>query len=198
MKKVFFIGYNRTATKSLTAIFQHAGYKAWHYTFPVQHTTGRIIGKPIALQMHENLANKEPILSHMPEVHVYSDIVYQRSEVYIDAIKYYRQMYLEYPDAYFVLNTRNVDGWVQSKVNHKNGEHLQRCMAYHGFDDEVAMIDKWVEDRAIHHENVKAFFADKKYANFLEWHLENDSITKLIQFVKKDFTLSEKDWHQLI
>lgn len=195
--KVFFIGQNRTATKSLSRLFIRGGYKSWHYSY--HFDTDPSTGLSIAEKMKDNKAAGKDPLYDIAHAEVYSDMHFHRDDVWYDGIKDFQPLYTQYPNAYFIMQTRPMEDWLLSKKNHKDGAYIERCCEYHGKNVEE-MLEWFREERLAHEERVRYFFAGpmkKKYANFLEWDLEEDSIDKIIEFVKPDFKLDSKYWENV-
>jgi hypothetical protein len=188
VKKVFFIGMNRTATKAFHELFVASGYKSFHYS-----CADAMTGEPIILasEMKQNLDSYKHVLNRMEKAQVYSDMFWHREDEWIDGVKMYRELYAQFPDAYFILQTRDMYSWLLSKKNHKDGDYIQRCMQYHNLDMDQ-MIDWFESDRNEHESNVRSYF--KNNPNFLEYDIDKDNITKFIDFLKPSFFLKEKDW----
>lgn len=188
MKKLFFVGMNRIATKSFHHLFNNSGYKSYHYSCMDVETQQSII---LAEQMQANLDNYHPVLDKMDNAQVYSDMFWHREHIWIDGVKMFREIHNQYPDSYFVLQTRDMDAWLNSKRNHKKGDYIKRCMEHHQLDEQY-MLDWFACDREMHESLVRKFFrgSDK----FLDYDLDKDHISKLIDFVRPDFFLDEKHW----
>lgn len=188
MKKVFFIGMNRTATKSFHELFVRSGYKSFHYS-----CADVLTGEPIILaqEMKNNLRSYKHVLNRMEAAQVYSDMFWHREDEWIDGVKMYRDLHAQFPDAYFILQTRNMYSWLLSKKNHKEGAYIQRAMQYHNLsqDDMLTWFEK---DRNEHELNVRSYF--KTSDKFLDYDIDKDNITKLIDFLKPTFFLDEKHW----
>jgi hypothetical protein len=127
----------------------------------------------------------------MDHMQVFSDMFWHRENVWIDGNKYYKELHKMYPNAYFILNTRPMKEWLQSKVNHKKGAYIQRCMEFHQCD-KSEMIEYFETDRIATENAMRSYFKDNK--NFIEFDVEQDDISKLIEFVKPEFFLKENDW----
>lgn len=185
MKKVFFIGFNRCATKSFHYLFQNSGYKSFHYD----------VGAPsranLAQQMKANMERYYPILNGIDQAQVYSDMVYHRDDDYIEGIDYYKQLFIEYPDAYFILQTRSLSSWINSRLSNKKGDYALRCKRALNMSQEQLTM-KWTNDYIEHHKKAREFFTypDK----LLEYNIETDTIDKLISYVSPDFILDKKHW----
>lgn len=187
MKKVFFIGYNKTATKAFHFLFKHAGYRSAHYSCALSNGVPAIL----AQIMKQNQDSYYPILHGIDRFQIYSDMFWHREDEWIDGIKYYKELYQQYPDAYFVLQTRDVESWLESKRKHKGGAYMERACEYHNGDDSK-VLDWFVQDREEHHRKVREYF--KENPKFIEFDINEDSIDDLINFFLPDFILTEKHW----
>ena len=188
MKKVFFIGMNRIATKSFHNLFNKSGYKSFHYSC-ADVATGESIILGVAMQYNRDAGY--PVMHRMGNARVYSDMFWHRENEWIDGVKMYRDLHQQFPDAYFILQTRDMSAWLQSKYNHKKGAYFTRSRAFHGLSEQE-MFSWFENDRNTHEQNVRHYFKDND--QFLEYDLDNDDISKLIDFVKPDFFLKKKDW----
>jgi hypothetical protein len=189
-KKVFIIGFNRTATKAIHELFKNSGYSSAHYSLANPETGEPVI---IAQQMRLNYFNFKPLLWGMDQFQCYSDLFWHREDEWVDANKYYPMLYDAYPDSYFILNTRDMDSWLQSKENHKEGDYITRCQQYHKLN-RIEQLAWFRSDRDEVEITMRRYFASKENSKFLEFHIENDSVTKLIDFLKPDFFLDENEW----
>jgi hypothetical protein len=147
----------------------------------------------LAQQMGQNVDEGKYVMSSIDHSQVYSDLFFHRDYAWVDGVRLFKSIYNAHPDSYFVLQTREMEAWLDSKRRHKDGDYMRRCCEYHDLNHDE-MLEWFRNDREEHEDNVRSFFANKKYANFLEWDLSTDHISKFIDFVKRDFTLKEKDW----
>lgn len=113
----------------------------------------------------------------------------------IYAFKYFKQLYKQYPKSRFILNTRNVTNWVDSRLNFKFSkiDSYQYCRCgyqYHSSIEELKTC--WQREWSEHQCNVLAFFDDKP-GKLLVFNIEEDSANKLIDFFS-DMDLSEQYW----
>lgn len=189
MKKVFIIGFNRTATKAIHTLFKKSGYNSAHYSLRDMTTGDSII---IAQQMKKNLEEYKPILYGMEHIQVFSDMFWHRDDEWIDGNKYYKELYNQYPDSLFVINTRPKDTWLESKRTHKDGAYIQRCMKYHNLNEEE-MLEWFAKDRQQTEEEMQLFFYKQSKVCTI-FNVEREDISKLTYFLKPHFFLREKDW----
>jgi len=180
MKKVFFIGFNKTATTAFHKLFLESGYKSWHNK-----------RKKIKLveTLYYNLQNNLPVLFGIDDGVSYLDLGGVYNNQLIEGCAFYKEFYKEYPNSYFVLQTRSKEKWINSRYKWNNLP--QRHAEILGISvDEV--IHRWKEEWDVHHNAVRNFF--KNRPNFIEYNIEKDNIEKLIHFLHKDFVLNKECW----
>lgn len=183
--KVFFIGKNKTATTSLHYLFQKCGYVSYHCLAQGGGHLGRI--------MERNVKEEKPILETISKADVYSDMLYAKKFVYVDAAQYFKILHHEYPDAYFVLQTRNTEAWVKSRCKHKRGDFLRRVMKFNNIKTKHEMQEVWRQEKEKHEEKVRSYFSGVQ-ANFIEFNIDTDEIEKVIDFVSPHYTLYRKNY----
>ena len=103
--KIFQIGFNRCGTTSIHRFLQANGFRSVH------HDSGRL-----ALIMDANLRHGRHILSGYEGYDAYSDMEILLPDLHIEAYRYYEQILQQVPGARFILNTRDVDRWVASRL----------------------------------------------------------------------------------
>jgi len=188
-KKIFFIGFNKTATTALHHLVGASGYVSVHCLYRVEDTS-----RFIARQMHDNVKEGNPILKDIDKAHAYSDMLYVKQRRYIEGNKYYRKLHEEYPDSYFVLQTRNIDDWLKSRLYHKDGAFVKRCMKFQNCtQDELLM--QWSFEKKSREKAMKFYFRDNP--NFLVFDIDKDPIDKLINHISPDFELDKRRWRRL-
>jgi len=193
MNKIFFIGFNKTATTSFDYLFSCSGYTSYHHWARIKKKKTYL-----AKQIYNNLQNNLPILNKIDNAHAYSDLISPVTDIdgktfIYEANQNFDILYKEYPNAYFILNTRNIEDWVLSRSNHKNA-----LKAWNKFFNISygKTIDMWRKNFIKHHTSVREFFYNKPTANFLEFNIDTDRIDILIDYVKKDFILDKNYWTQ--
>jgi len=182
--KIFFIGFNKTATTAFHRFFLDNNYKSFH---------NKNSKKNLALTIRNNLENKLPILHSINDAHCYSDLMYVDDNEYIEGHKYFKEIYNEYPNSYYVLQTRNLEDWIKSRICHIRPQSLlARTKSAKKMSCTNEVIEFWLEDIQNHIKEVKKFFY--KNNKFLEYNIDNDNVTKLISFLKHDYILNETKW----
>jgi hypothetical protein len=188
MSKVFIIGFNKCGTTSLHHFLSVGGLNSIHWRAPKQ-------GLHVAEVMFSNVSLRRPILHGLQQYDAFSDMMFLSPTIHLEANILFRDMHRECPDAKFILNTRNKANWIESRLRHQRGTFLNQCMAcYHQSREEV--IETWSWQWDVHHNDVRSYFKDNK-SNFLDFHIEDDDIAKLISFMKGYLELSDKNWKRL-
>ena len=178
-KKVFIIGFNKTGTSSLHRFFSHNGYKSAHWK-----------KGDLAITIRKNISQFRNPLSNYPRHHVYSDMECVDHPEYplIEAYKDFPSLFKWYPNAYFILNTRNVDNWLESRAKHGNGIYLDWYKYHYGIQSKDEIIRLWRMDYYHHHYRVLDFFNNKPNS-LLVFDIDNHSPEKISSFLDEDFSL---------
>ncbi|MEX0844436.1 MAG: sulfotransferase [Balneolaceae bacterium] len=200
---IFQIGFNRCGTSSLAYLFEKCGYKAAHWEK----------GK-IAVGMELARINDEPLLSYTDDYDLYTDLekvnlwrlpklkwrysifrkylreidedVEQKPPIY--AFKYFKKLDKQYTGSKFILNTRNVDNWIESrlKLNTNNNKIAYRSCTcgdnVHESKEELANC--WRGEWEEHHASVKSYFSDRPNS-LLVFNIEKDPVNKITSFFKR-------------
>ena len=193
--RVFQIGLNRCGTKALQQLFVANGYRAAHWQ-----------GGQLAAAIEVARRRSEPLLSRAGEYDLYTDMELRGipelrtrwfpkrifrallKELAVDdawapiyAYKYFAELDVQYPGSKFVLNTRNIDHWLRSRLQFK--DDYRACVhgddAHEGVGELVAC---WEADWHAHHRTVREYFAGRS-KDLLVFDIETDPIEKLVAFV---------------
>ena len=102
--KYFQIGFHRCGTTSLWRFFERNGIPTVHFD------KGNL-----ARRMRDNIAAGRPVMHGYDERYqAFTDMVFVDSAGYFEGFKCYREMMRDYPDAKFILNTRDRKRWLRS------------------------------------------------------------------------------------
>ncbi|WP_444912186.1 sulfotransferase [Microbulbifer sp. PAAF003] len=167
--KVSQIGFNKCGTTSVNHFFLRNGYESVHW----DHGS-------LALRLEDNYLHGKPLLSGYKNFDFYSDMEFVSSRCLYAFEKYYHELDRQYPDSLFILNTRPVEKWVESRLNHGNGSYLHRFEKIYSCDRET-VIRRWKYEWHRHHSNVLQYFYGRK--NFLLFDIEKDDGRKLKEFI---------------
>ncbi|QIA64446.1 hypothetical protein GT360_13520 [Vibrio astriarenae] len=169
--KVFQIGFNKCGTTSIGHFFERNGLKAVHWG-----------AGHLARVMKANYLLGNKLLEGIEDYDFYSDLEFVNDDQFIYAFKdYFKLLDQQYPGSKFILNTRSVTKWIQSRINHGGGTYLTRFKRIYKVETEEEVISQWLKLWYQHHADVITYFQDRD--NFLLFDIENDDADKLVQFM---------------
>lgn len=140
--RVFGIGLNKTGTISLHEALETLGFRSLHWGGPeVRRTVERA------------RAEGRPLVEDLPGYDAFSDI-WALSEAFA-------LLDVQYPGSRFVLTTRPVEDWVESRRRHVERNRARRREGlYEGTFLEVEP-EAWREEYHRHHARVRSHFAGR-------------------------------------
>lgn len=195
--KPFFIqiGFNKCATSALAKLFLKGGYKALHSGGRIW----RLNGVASITEMHpqsriaENIDAGRPPLAGLEDFDAFFDMLSPDDPWPLrEHHKEFERFAEAYPNAKFLLNTRNVEDWLRSRFRHDDGAFGQHAMDQTGLDRH-GVEAMWRADYETHHARVRAYFKDTP-GRCLEFDIDSDDVTDLIGFAAPAFTLDPAHW----
>ena len=179
---VFFIGFNRTATRAFHELFLSHGIPSVHWD------KNRIVKK-----MLKNIYSGKRILSgYDSRFVVFSDLILSNTRIWIEGNQFFRELYRDYPGALFVLNTRPTSDWIRSRESQKDGQNLKRQLLLLQSTDPQMAIEHWRRQKLSHEAQVRDFFKDKP-GQFLELDIDSPDVVGQLSS-KLPFLLDEAKW----
>lgn len=174
--KIFCIGLNKTGTISLHHALELLGFRSLHWGGP---ETGRII--------QATAAAGRPLVADLDEYDAFSDLAILS--------KQFRLLDSQYPGSKFILSTRPIDGWLQSREAHvlRNQERA-RTGEYTGNFLEVD-VDAWRTEFVDHHRKVEEYFAGREQDLLVFRITEGDGWEKLCPFLGVEIPNEPFPWH---
>lgn len=178
--KVFQIGFNKCGTSTLAWFFKRNGVPTVHWS------KGEIARRIEAA--HER--GEDP-LGFYKDVFFFSDMTYTARDVVLDGAYHFDYIHRFYPDALFILNTRPVDGWIDSRMRWNN--YRERYKSARGIKTDEELAAYWRADWERHHRRVAEFFADKP-GQLLVFDIEKDGPERIAEFVKGHYKLDTRHY----
>ena len=167
--KIFQIGFNKCGTTSLHQMFIESGLKSVHWG-----------GGNIAKKIDSNIKQNKPPLNGVDKYDCYTDIENIDTNSF-PLIKNYELLDKTYPNSLFILNTRPLDNWIKSRLNHEGGEYTNTFKNVLGVttDEELRTIgtEQWTE----HHNKAIDYFKNRD--NFIIFDIETEG-DKLTEFLR--------------
>ena len=168
---IFQIGFNKCATSSIYFFLLKSGLRS-------QHWLKGILAKKISERMD---AGEDPIRD-FPRTIGFTDMIGFAEHALIEPYKKFEYLHLWYPDALFILNTRDREQWIASRT-----AHVAKTIRFIGIYARVLRIpeaevpDYWRAEWDAHHAAVRSYFAGAR--NFLDYDIERDASVKLVSFI---------------
>src|SRR5262249_17181528 len=116
---------------------------------------------------HQPVPMARIFLPDNPEFDVFTDMELLDGVRHLEAFKLYPEFAEQYPDAVFILNTRDREAWIKSRLGHRKGEFAARFKQYLGIDSDAELAYAWREDWENHHRGVLEFFARRPHRFFV-------------------------------
>ncbi len=198
--KIFIIGFNKTATRSLHHFFKQNGLPSVHWD------NGRLTGC-----FEQNILLGKELLEDGVVVNekVNTPGKYQDMVVFSDMTQslgwknpsdYYKRLDSENPGARFILNTRDTESWVKSRMNHVCGpkqllwqKHLSYFKLPRTQENKDVLKDIYRKIHTQHHEDVLEYFKNRK-KDLVVFDIINDRIQKVIKFLQNTYSLDAKHY----
>jgi len=154
--KIFQIGFNRCGTRTIHEYFLANRVRSVHWD------EGRL-----ARRIFTNLANGDDLLAGYSYFDVFTDLEWLDGAHHCEAYKLFPYLAGQYPDAVFILNTRDREDWIRSRLRHRGGEYAARYKRYLGIASDEKLAEAWRVEWDRHHRRVIEFFEAKPYRFFV-------------------------------
>ncbi|MDL2193033.1 hypothetical protein QQF40_16780 [Cobetia sp. LC6] len=177
MKKIFIIGFNKCGTTTFSDFFNSCGVKSSHWD-----------GGKIAERFYKRKSEaKDPFLDYADSI-VLSDMMSLTFHSLKEPYKDFEYIYQNYPDSYYILNTRNIFDWIKSRVNHGL---VPRYKSVFNLGSESEVVQLWISEWYQHHSKVVNFFQERPNSNFMIYDLNKSTPKELVEFLESDWDLDE-------
>ena len=188
MTSYFQVGFNRCGTSSIHNFFEANGIPSVHFD-----------GGRLATTMFENLTRGKYILNGYERYRAFTDMELLTHDRYFEAYKLYRAIMAQVPDAKFILNVRDPEKWVMSRLIHSSrpapinlsekvtyrgnkimlGNYYERYRACHGLIDLHEVVAHMRTEWDVHIASVKEAIPKDR---LLVFNIESDSPPTLCRF----------------
>lgn len=172
--KVFQIGFNKCGTMSIWRRLEALGFSATHLSTPE--------GLNLALTMQANLEKGQPILTGLEAYDAFTDIEAQREDRFVEGYKFYPQILEQVPDAWFILNLRDRERWIKSRLDHNDGGYAAALLRLAGLPTLEALADQWRQDWDDHIKKVQAAIPAER---LLVHNIETDDPADIDRFLNR-------------
>ncbi len=176
--RILQIGFNRCGTSSLQHFLKKNGLATVHWD------EGRL-----ARRMFDNRTNGRRLLEGYEQYQAVTDMEFIDGAVYLEGYKLFPDLAAQYPDAVFVLNTRDREGWIESRLRHLQGRYAAMHRQYYKTASDDALAERWGSEWDRHHRNVREFFSNSNH-RFFEWPID-DHLPRLLKEHAPELSLNE-------
>ena len=191
-KRIFIIGFNKTATRTIHYFFKNNGLLSvhWDNNYLINH-------------FEENLKKNLPLLGPQKvfNTKVNSNCTYQEIMVVSDmtnpslnkdAKDYYKVLDKQYPGSKFILNYRDVNSWIKSRIAHPG--FAEKQLAYHKCSSLNKLKEIWEIMYFSHINDCEKYFEGRE-TDFLKFNIDLDKPEKICIFLKDCYPYLEiKHW----
>ena len=178
--RIFQIGFNKCGTQALHHFFHANGIPSIHWEQGW-----------IARYIYRAHAAGTPLLAAYPHVDAFTDMEFapERKFVYLDL---FTELDLAYPGSRFILNTRDRDEWICSRLNHWEGLYPR----WFASDWRQAVL-LWREQWSAHHARVREHFRDRLDDLLVLEIGREDCGERLRDFLAPRWIIRETEWIRL-
>jgi hypothetical protein len=155
--KIFQIGFNKCGTGTIHNYLRANGVSSVHWD------RGNL-----AKRLFANLANDDDLLAGYEQFDAFTDMEFlDYTGTYLEGYKLFPHLAAQYPDAVFILNTRDREAWIRSRLEHGTRPYLRRQMLHYGVASVDEVTDRWRAEWERHHRRVVEFFGAKPHRFFV-------------------------------
>lgn len=187
LPRVFVIGFNKCGTTSLHTLFRRAGHRCLHYK--LKTPAGPL---NLAEMIFANREAGRPLLTGLEEAQVLSDMEMNGRTRRLEAFTLFREFDSQYPGSRFILNLRDKDRWLRSRLHQGDGRYASKQLATRGLSSPDDLVAAWSREWDEHLAAVRDYFADKP-DQLVEFDIEADDPAKLVDALP-GFGLKAEDW----
>jgi len=179
--KIFFLGFNKTATGSIHKFFTA-------HEFPSVHWDRGLVAKC----MLKNTLEHRPLLGdYSAKYVVFSDLNFRKEGFWFEGNGLFRLLDRQYPDSFFIYNTRDIDAWLVSRYNHYSNKDQETLGDYEIRNSNLAerenvVYEIWRKRRELYELEISNYFSDS--SNFLALNIESQHfVSSLSTFLNYEF-----------
>lgn len=185
--KIFFIGFNRTATVSLHYLMQKSGIRSVHWT-----ESGREDSPNVAAEIERRLDDDLNLRRYLAQWTAFSDLSGALpGQSLTDGNRHFRRFDELFPNSFFILNDRDTEAWIRSRIALENGRYVRED-AIRRSVNQAEIPDLWRADKERHVSAVLDYFRDRK--RFLHFRIDADPPSALTYFLWPRFIISTRHW----
>lgn len=175
LPRVVAVGFNKCGTRAFAELFRKAGHPAVHHKVRDRFLIPRRIG----MVMRKNLSEGRKVFDSVDGYTFYCDLIISDGKDVWDGATAFREILRDYPDSILILNLRDREAWIRSRMRHGHGEFAKREMAARGLSRVEDLTGQWRAEWDQHVAAVRHFMRDRP-EQFLEYNLDTDTPDMLV------------------
>lgn len=177
VRKVFQIGFNRCGARFVDKLFELNGYKAVNWA-------GGQLAEDIVYSVD---AGEKPLSIWADKFTVFSnlDSIHNLSVPMMHGYRHFAALDKNYEGSLFVLNMRNIEDWISSRFNHRNGEYAELYSAHLNVDMR-SLPDIWRGEWERHIAGCREYFGGRR--EFIEIEIDT--------FQQDDYKRAFAPWYE--
>jgi len=129
--------------------------------------------------MRANLEAGRPVFAGVEHTVFYGDLIDSNQHATFDGNSLFREILRDYPNTILLLNWRDQDDWIRSRLQHGHGEFALREQRVRGLGSEEELCAIWRAEWDAHLAAVRSFMADRP-EQLVEFQIDRDPIEALI------------------
>lgn len=192
--RIFLISFNKCGTGSFFRLFGRSGIRSIHHHIPGDERAKQDPAASVAVTMFKNFMLARDPLIGVEAYTGFTDLCYYSDTMLFEAGRLYPYLHRHYPDAYFILATRDVEAWLLSRMSHGGGSLAARTAKLLGGASHEEIAATWRAQFAAHNDEARAWFGARPEARFLEFDLDRDAPDRIADFLSPDFTIKLAAW----
>lgn len=194
---VFQIGFNRCATGAFFKLFQNSGVPALHHCGRKHRKAGDVTLLNVNPQkiIDRNLRRGRPPVEGLEKYRAFFDMEYTDQRRRIENYRYFESFARAYPEALFIMNVRDKDEWLKSRIAHNEGKYLRKMSELYALRNQE-VIDMWAAHYDAHVQQVRDYFGPDS-DRCLWFDIDRDEVDKAIRFFAPHYTLNAKRWKKV-
>ncbi len=174
------IGFNKCATRSFAGLFERSGHPALHQKLPRHRVWPPGAPRKLGRLMRLNVEAGRSVFAGVEHYVFYGDLIDSNRRGSFDGNSLFRRILADYPNTILLLNWRDREDWIRSRLRHGHGEFSEREQRLRGLPSLDALCEAWRHDWDQHLAAVRHCMADRP-AQLIEFHLDHDRIEQLVQ-----------------
>ena len=162
--KIFFIGFNKSATSAIFHFLARQGVKSAHWRAGTEN---------LALEIEKRIGNPPALKRYLMPWTAFSDLTLSSEQLMLDGNRHFRLFHDLFPKSYFVLNDRDPESWVASRMRHRRGQFAERSARFRGCAVED-LPAAWRREREEHNQAVPRLTS--RTMTFLHFRVDEDGV----------------------